>query len=356
MTRSLDNSPPLPPISLGPLDGREGPVGRRVGILPLSVAPIDAASKEERRLRALVGDRGQCRPQPTHLPSRNAASVFSPVLARRLVLGYTDRGDLILDPFAGGGTRAIMTAQADRRYVGVDVNEREVHRVTARIGELGLADRAAVHHADAATFDWSAPAGEGAAALVLTCPPYWCLERYTDQPGDLSRAPTYQAFLDGITAIIQALAPALRRDAFATWVVGRVAHPVTGDLLDLPGDIETVHRGQSYRTHDRLIVRHARSPAVNRIGQFERTRRATRAHEEIVVTRYLPSTSAPARARATLPTPTEAASTGPDPFAGTARLLGTAATLGRRAVGYEIDPELLPMIEANIGTQATVVT
>lgn len=38
-----------------------------------------------------------------------------------------------------------------------------------------------------------------------------------------------------------------------------------------------------------------------------------------------------------------------DPFAGTARLLGVASRMGREAIGYEIDENLRPTIEANIG-------
>ena len=36
-----------------------------------------------------------------------------------------------------------------------------------------------------------------------------------------------------------------------------------------------------------------------------------------------------------------------DPFAGTGMLLGTAKRMGRVAVGYEIDKELIPVIKAN---------
>lgn len=38
-----------------------------------------------------------------------------------------------------------------------------------------------------------------------------------------------------------------------------------------------------------------------------------------------------------------------DPFAGTGRLLGVAAALGRRAVGYEIDETLRGVVSENIG-------
>jgi len=36
-----------------------------------------------------------------------------------------------------------------------------------------------------------------------------------------------------------------------------------------------------------------------------------------------------------------------DPFAGTGNLLGMAAAMGRRAIGYEIDEELIPIIRNN---------
>jgi len=37
-----------------------------------------------------------------------------------------------------------------------------------------------------------------------------------------------------------------------------------------------------------------------------------------------------------------------DPFAGTGRLLGMASAMGRQAIGYEINPELEPVIRANL--------
>lgn len=114
-----------------------GLIGARLPILPTSVWEISPAHRHEVMLKAYVGDTGQLRAQDGHFAdSTNTASIFSPTLAEQIVLAYSQAGDLILDPFAGGGTRAIMAALHGRRYLGLDIRNDEVDRVNARLRDL----------------------------------------------------------------------------------------------------------------------------------------------------------------------------------------------------------------------------
>lgn len=48
---------------------------------------------------------------------------FSPQFARAVIEAFTKPGDLVLDPFVGGGTTAVEALRGSRRCVGSDINE-----------------------------------------------------------------------------------------------------------------------------------------------------------------------------------------------------------------------------------------
>nr|WP_276976855.1 site-specific DNA-methyltransferase [Ferrimicrobium acidiphilum] len=47
---------------------------------------------------------------------------FSPDFARAAILAYSRPGDVILDPFMGGGTTAVESLALGRRFIGADIN------------------------------------------------------------------------------------------------------------------------------------------------------------------------------------------------------------------------------------------
>src|SRR4051794_39613869 len=56
---------------------------------------------------------------------------WSPYLPRNLILRYTQPGDLILDPFVGGGTTAIEAKLLGRHCVALDINGAALQRTQA---------------------------------------------------------------------------------------------------------------------------------------------------------------------------------------------------------------------------------
>lgn len=56
-------------------------------------------------------------------------------LMRQLVADYTEPGDLVCDPFAGGGTTGVACVEKGRRFIGAELNEKRAGFAIRRITE-----------------------------------------------------------------------------------------------------------------------------------------------------------------------------------------------------------------------------
>lgn len=54
-------------------------------------------------------------------------------LAQRVVMLFSDKGDLVLDPFMGSGTTALAAVSAGRNFIGIDKEEKYVQLATSNI-------------------------------------------------------------------------------------------------------------------------------------------------------------------------------------------------------------------------------
>ena len=55
-----------------------------------------------------------------------------------LVRRFSEPGDVVLDPFCGGGTTAVAALSLDRKFIGVDIDEAAVETTLGRIAKLLL--------------------------------------------------------------------------------------------------------------------------------------------------------------------------------------------------------------------------
>jgi site-specific DNA-methyltransferase (adenine-specific) len=62
-------------------------------------------------------------------------------LVERCILASTNRGDLVLDPFAGSGTTAIAALRLGRRFIGVDLDLTSVELAARRLTHASKLDR-----------------------------------------------------------------------------------------------------------------------------------------------------------------------------------------------------------------------
>lgn len=208
-------------------------------------------------------------------------SRFDPALAEIVYRWHLpDPPGQVLDPFCGGPTRGLVAQALGHRYVGNDLRPEQTKANRAALGALPAKPPGPKPNwrvGDAADATW--PAGD----LLFTCPPYWHIEQYSDDPLDLSNAPTLDSFLAMLTACFHPACEALRPDSFAVVVMANARDKRTGALADLPG-----------LTMDALVacglVPHARYVLVSPVYTYALTagrnfanRRPTPCHQEVVV-------------------------------------------------------------------------
>lgn len=54
-----------------------------------------------------------------------------------LILAFTNKGDIILDPFIGLGTTTVAAQQLGRRYIGIELEPRYCHLAQAELKKGG---------------------------------------------------------------------------------------------------------------------------------------------------------------------------------------------------------------------------
>lgn len=162
-----------------------------------------------------------------HKKINGGKSSFDPVLADLMYQWYAPHGGTAYDPFSGGITRGALAAHHGMDYLGVDLSAKQVESNQRQAESMGLNNVRWVcgdgtqHHIEDETADF-----------VLTCPPYHSLERYSDNPNDLS-AMRWEEHLQAVEKAAKHCYTALHDDRFLVWVTGDLRAP-KGGLRMLP--------------------------------------------------------------------------------------------------------------------------
>lgn len=118
---------------------------------------------------------------------------WSPYIPRNLILRYTKPGDLVLDPFVGGGTTAIEAKLLGRRCIARDINPACVELTLKSLRLLPSSDlfgSVCYFEPEVSVGDARDLQGVGSGTVDLVCahPPYANIISYSDGiSGDLSQ-------------------------------------------------------------------------------------------------------------------------------------------------------------------------
>lgn len=130
--------------------------------------------------------------------------------------------------------------------------------------------------------DLTASPGEEQVDLVFTCPPYFDLEKYSDDPRDLSNM-TWEGFLEAYATIIARAARRLRDDRFLILVVGDVRDP-DGNFRGLVKESIAAGEEAGLRLYNEAVFIPPLGSLPVRAGRiFQAQRKLGKAHQNVLV-------------------------------------------------------------------------
>jgi hypothetical protein len=207
-------------------------------------------------------------------------SIFDPVLAELLIAWFSPLNGRVLDPFAGGSVRGIVSALMGRSYLGVDISEDQITENREQAKRLKVASRARWKAGDAVRLYQSGV--RGFHDMILTCPPYGDLERYSDDPQDLSNMP-YDLFLGGFRQAVKNAAARLSENRFAVFVVGDFRDKEGINRGFVADTIAACRDAQLHFYNDGVLVTQIASLPMRVRGQFEGSRKLGKTHQNVLV-------------------------------------------------------------------------
>lgn len=268
--------------------GIQSEIGRGAspGGSPLPAADYSRRERGDGRGRALVSNTSSSSNAMSYAggfenrsTGTSGTSIFDPVLAELNYRWFCPEGGLILDPFAGGSVRGIVAGLLGFRYYGIDLRPEQVAANEEQ--KRAIAPDADVRWVvgDSMKLLDDAPAAD----FVFSCPPYGNLERYSDDPADLSTMDDYWTFRAAYSRIIL--------KSLARLKPGRLAAFVVGDFRDEKGfyrgfvaDTINAFRECGARLYnDAVVVTPVGSLSIRVGKQFETGRKLGKTHQNLLV-------------------------------------------------------------------------
>lgn len=220
----------------------------------------------------------------------SGTSIFDPVLCELLYRWFCPIGGSVLDPTAGGSVRGLVAATLGRTYHGIDLSAPQVqanidqawdwvgrnyHPDVNPTWYVGDADEILNGLVDD-------PLPQGVFDFILTCPPYFDLEVYSNHPCDLSAMP-WQDFLGAYYSIIAAACARLADDRFAAFVIGEVRDR-DGIYRNLVGHTVDAFTAAGLGYYNELhLVSPVGTLPMRTARQFVVSRKVGRTHQSVLV-------------------------------------------------------------------------
>ena len=228
------------------------------------------AAKSFDHYRVKEGTRSKTQEQGT--------SIFDPVCVELCYRWFSPEGGQIVDPFAGGSVRGIVAGALGRHYWGCDLRPEQIAANEAQADEIAPRVRPVWVCGDSMETLADAPAAD----FVFSCPPYGDLEKYSDDPRDLS-AMDWHAFVAAYKRIILRAVGRMKPDTFACFVVG--------DFRDGRGfyrnfvseTIDGFEQAGARLYNEAILATPVGTAAMRVTKQFESGRKLAKTHQNVLV-------------------------------------------------------------------------
>lgn len=209
-------------------------------------------------------------------------STFPAPLVEWVLLRYGgSSGNRIIDAFAGGPPRAVVSSIMGYHYTGFEIRQDQIDENQGILHDLGLTGCEYIL-GDGRFLEAEFPFKFD---VALTCPPYWNLETYSDLDTDLSNASSYAEFNAGMALCAQAHRQHMKPGAFVSIVVGPFRDKRTGELIDFPAHTVENFREAGFIYWQQIVLSKNFASAAKRSTNAWKGHKLVPAHEFLLVFR-----------------------------------------------------------------------
>jgi len=179
-------------------------------------------------------------------------SKFNSEYAKRILEMWSKKGDFIIDPFAGRSSRPLVSTLLERNYIGFDVlndNLKEAQEQYDKLKQDRTLGKLRLINESSENIDKHFH--KSVADLIMTCPPYFNIEKYDSADGQLTDIKTYDDFLKTYAIILNKSADVLKPGGF--FIVVLANFRIEGKFYDFVGDTKNILK-QQLEYHDEIIL------------------------------------------------------------------------------------------------------
>ena len=248
----------------------------------------------KRAWMTIIGDKGETR-EGTLYKDINSKSWVSRQLARNMHGGGVSILDPCLseialkwflpagtknnntfDPFAGDTVFGFVSAYCGNNFIGTELRQEQADENNRRVKGMS-----AKYYCDDGQNigKYVKPETQD---LLFSCPPYFDLEQYSDDPRDASNQ-SYEGFMQIIDNAFTAGIKALKPNRFAVIVMSNVRNKTDGAYYDICGDITRVFQREGMTLYNELVLVNCLAGGSLRAERNMRNRKMTRCHQEVLV-------------------------------------------------------------------------
>lgn len=210
--------------------------------------------------------------------SDTGTSIFDPVLTETMIAWFSAKGDKVIDPFAGGSVRGIVTNIRERQYTGIDLRQEQIDANVVQGQEICPDNMPRWICGDSLHIKELAG---GEYDFMLTCPPYGNLEIYSEDDADISNM-SDDDFDKTYSQILNNTVDMLKDDRFAIVVVGNYRDK-KGFLRDLVGiTVKAMESAGARYYNDFILVTPCGSLPIRTGKIFQASRKMGRTHQYIL--------------------------------------------------------------------------
>ena len=155
---------------------------------------------------------------------------FIPQVPNELIKRYTNKNDLVFEPFMGSGTTLFECENLDRKYIGFDINPEMIDYVKTSMSIDTTYDDYHISNCNSLNTKEVDESFSGAfehlqsksCQLAILHPPYMDIVKFTENKNDLSNINNLDMFLDKFKLICENTLKYLDKNRYFAIVIGDI--------------------------------------------------------------------------------------------------------------------------------------